>query len=90
MQLVSTSGRQIGKELGDQTDVLVKGINHVLDVEKQKTEKTVHFLILLISSISAVSILVGIVLLLLLSRAISRPVRVVSEAIKNIAEGRLN
>lgn len=90
LQLVSTSGRQTGKELGNQTDALVKGINHVLDVEKQKTEKTVHFLILLISSISAVSILIGIGLLLLLSRAISRPVRVVSEAIKNIAEGRLN
>lgn len=88
--LLNAKGRSMGNQLSSDTDEIVEVIQKKLSVESERVSSKIENIIVQVLSISFIAIIIGIFLSLKIARMIARPVKKVSDALKQIAEGHLD
>ena len=88
--LLNTSGKTISNVFQAKIEALVKGQKQYMQTGSKEVSETVantkHFVIYL----GVFSILVGVILAIIISRSISKPVRHAADAIQKVAKGDLS
>ncbi|WCK56559.1 methyl-accepting chemotaxis protein [Aneurinibacillus sp. Ricciae_BoGa-3] len=90
MQLISSSGDTIGKQIINKAAEMASLQQSLLDSGSADTSVTVHSIELIVLIISLITLVLGLIIAYYIGRLISRPVIIVGEAAKQIADGNLS
>ena len=87
--LLSTSGKTISNVFQGKIEALVKGQGQLMQTGSEKVSVSVESTKQFVVYLGIFSILIGVVLAIVISRSISKPVRLAADAIQKVSKGDL-